>query len=1488
MEHNNKGKSPIRQPKKDYFNDKSPKSFFGNGTFVAPVAQHKNNENQPDIENKQEEAELGDKNTVANLKTTDTIQNLLSNDSNNDTNARTTTDNNTESNTLQTKQNTDIYSSNTTNENRQVTNPPKTTVLPVVQEKRSGSKQENEAETEENLQSDNIEKVFDLPPIQQATAQNSILQLSEATAGGGNIRERIVAIAAAEIGKVKAKQNDGGRRIGADRLKEYFSLAAPGIWPESDIENANGKIPSWCGIFAVYTIKKAGLDIGNWQIGRGVTAFGKLTQTNSPQPGDIGYMNLNQHHCIVEKVSGDIIESIDGNSGLFSEVVRNKRNIRDYVGFFTAVSGGSGNNSNTAQQKNETASSSYTAKSAVTPLPSVNQRKQDGYVTNYPPHIVQTKPADLLQAPAQLKLAGIEHKVVQRGIFDKAASFVGGAWDATGGRVVNAAGEVIEMGEEFFWHLLEQASPDGTRVIRKIADVGIVDFLKDELKKVASKIFSRLNNNSNLLAQVAPTFKALLSRAGTIFSALQSGDCKPLFAALNQIKDVLSQLAGETWDKLTNFLKPVGEFFEELWKDFGAPVLDWVKKTAGNLWEQLKNFGNRLWQWTAPLRDTISKAWDWVMKKLGIGGGGGEGGGGEGGLIQWVQAKLEEAWELIKEQMRPLIEPAKQLVAKVKAIIPLEAILNLRKTINEWLDKAASMGDAMGADGQGIGNPQQQATLQTTVLPAVTKIVTKVQNNLTEAAAWAAGKVGELGDAVTGFIQNIGNIPLISQLTGALDWLKTTTQNIVTWAQDTIGNIADTLKKAFGRIEGFVEKVLNLLEKLQGVLSNLLDKLPDLLLGPVWWVLPDCLKEPIKKFIIEQILSRVPFFKKLMAVGDIWEKLKNAAMTMLKQVFVDGNLLGAIWTFYKTMLEILNVPPQLISNLISKGARAMKDILADPFGFLGNFLRTLKTGFLNFLSNIGTHLLNGLLHWITGQLEGTGVELPKDTSFKEIFKFVASVLGITTDYIIKKIAQHTGKDEASIRRWIERGQKGLEWLQTLLTEGPAGIWKKIQEGVDNLWNTVLDTIAGWIEQQIVQKAIAWIATKLDPTGVMAIITTIIDVMNLIESLAAQLRQILEIINGVIDGIADIAKGIIEKGAAFIERSLADGIPVALNILAGILGISGIAEKVKEAIKKLHDKIDKAIDKVVAGLKKFITGAINLGKQAVNAVLSFFGVKTHFTADNGEEHDVYYTEGDRPLLMVASTPKPIREFIAFYKDQYGLDDSDPTIAALNVELKKVDKLIKKLNSAKDADKPDIQRELLEANVPISNLLKTLLKDDKKVGKIIDSYKLEGLTGTFASMPKPTSDAMTADHQPQASALEWAAKQSYFGTTGNMVGRANNRAANGFAINLSHIRHVAGRTYGKAPADFLAKVAKNLKGKTKAQEKRDAVVDALKEELAEDVAAMRVVVTKKENWADIDAITDLDKNQKQKLKDDIKNNILAGESQLANQDMDSLRT
>lgn len=136
--------------------------------------------------------------------------------------------------------------------------------------------------------------------------------------------------------------DDSSYRLGYERLKGYFDVAAPGEWPDSVVEKRVDGLPHWCGIFAVWALKTAGCDVGNWRKGSGIASvrgIRPLGPQTTPQPGDVGYIEQPvQHHCVVESVDDDgTINSIDGN--VDGQVVRKSRPRSAYHAFYSAFLG---------------------------------------------------------------------------------------------------------------------------------------------------------------------------------------------------------------------------------------------------------------------------------------------------------------------------------------------------------------------------------------------------------------------------------------------------------------------------------------------------------------------------------------------------------------------------------------------------------------------------------------------------------------------------------------------------------------------------------------------------------------------------------------------------------------------------------------------------------------------------------------------------------------------------------------------------------------------------------------------------------------------------------------------------------------------------------------------------------------------------------------------------------------------------------------------
>ncbi|GGB82289.1 eCIS core domain-containing protein [Dyadobacter sediminis] len=762
------------------------------------------------------------------------------------------------------------------------------------------------------------------------------------------------------------------------------------------------------------------------------------------------------------------------------------------------------------------------------------------------------------------------------------------AWNATGGQLVDAAGEVLEFSETLFWEVVEKIGGSSlTATLREIQNTGVAEFFKNKLLGAVDTIFDGLQNNSGVIALVFPKFGELLNRAQVIINALAQGDCQPLFAALEELKGIVTEMAGEAWDAITEFFQPAIDFFTEVWNSIALPAIEWLKNKAAAIWEGIKQLAAFIWKGFSPIRDAVSAAWDWLQRMLGQN----ADETGEEGLIQWAQRKVEAVWEEIKELVRPVIEPARQLVTRIASFIPLGAILNLRQTIQDWLAKVVATSAAMGGDASNIGNEAAQTSLRNQILPAVQASIQDLKGSISEASAWVNGQVGDIYNAVTAFFSTVRNIPLLGMAGSAIEWLETKAAEFKDWCQTQVTALFDVLQSGLTYLSGFLTPIYDALHKIFSALGDLLGKLPEFLLGPVWAILPDCIKEPVKKFFIEQILGRLSFFQKLKQAENIWERIENMAIVALKQVFIDGDLGKAIWTFYSTMLDIIGIPPQLVTRVIAKAAQSLSAIMADPLGFLGHFISALKLGFEQFFNRLGTHLLGGLQAWLLSKLEGTGIEMPKDFSFMSMLKLAFQILGITVDMLLKQLEEVTGKEglKQKIENYIGVISDAWEWFQKLMNQGPEGgsVWDKLEAAVGSIWDMVLDGIIGWLEETIVVKALAWIAQKLDPTGIMAVITTVIDVFVVFQAVVEKAREILEMIERVLDNIGALIIGIIDQAAVVLETAIASAIPVAMAIMSSLFGLNGVVDKVKEVIQELRQKVENGVRKVMEKIKSWI-------------------------------------------------------------------------------------------------------------------------------------------------------------------------------------------------------------------------------------------------------------------------------------------------------------
>ena len=99
------------------------------------------------------------------------------------------------------------------------------------------------------------------------------------------------------------------------RRWEYWREVLPRHWTDVQIDAYQYK--HWCGAFSLFCLHKAGLGLEIfWRDGLGYVEPNHFPHVRIPKPGDVAYFAHNSHYALVERVRGNLFDTIDGNQGL--------------------------------------------------------------------------------------------------------------------------------------------------------------------------------------------------------------------------------------------------------------------------------------------------------------------------------------------------------------------------------------------------------------------------------------------------------------------------------------------------------------------------------------------------------------------------------------------------------------------------------------------------------------------------------------------------------------------------------------------------------------------------------------------------------------------------------------------------------------------------------------------------------------------------------------------------------------------------------------------------------------------------------------------------------------------------------------------------------------------------------------------------------------------------------------------------------------------
>ncbi|GLY05344.1 hypothetical protein [Actinoplanes sp. NBRC 101535] len=351
--------------------------------------------------------------------------------------------------------------------------------------------------------------------------------------------------------------------------------------------------------------------------------------------------------------------------------------------------------------------------------------------------------------------------------------------------------------------------------------------------------------------------------------------------------------------------------------------------------------------------------------------------------------------------------------------------------------------------------------------------------------------------------------------------------------------------------------------------------------------------------------------------------------------------MDAVKGVIKTIIDLKN----LLLGVLAKAASAVMLILKDPIGFLRNLVGSVGAGLKQFLKNIVGHLQQGMISWLLGVSAQAGLQLPKSFDVRSIMLLLATLLGLTWGFIRSRIVRKVPE------KAVAAVESGIDLVQKVRKGGVGALWDEIKSRIGDLKKTLIDKVIEYLVPTIIVAGITWVLSLLNPAS--AFIRACKLIIDIVRFVVERGRQILDFVNAVLDAVIAIARGGSGGVPGMIENALVRAIPVLIGFLAALLGVGGIAAKVKKIFEALSKPVAKAIDwvvdKIVTLAKKLwakIQAKLAAARRKATQLRDKVRDKVREKFDRSRRPDQKKRQGDRSADAGGAGLKPEWETVSF--------------------------------------------------------------------------------------------------------------------------------------------------------------------------------------------------------------------------------------------------
>ena len=431
------------------------------------------------------------------------------------------------------------------------------------------------------------------------------------------------------------------------------------------------------------------------------------------------------------------------------------------------------------------------------------------------------------------------------------------------------------------------------------------------------------------------------------------------------------------------------------------------------------------------------------------------------------------------------------------------------------------------------------------------------------------------------------------------------------------------------------------------------------------------------------------------------DALREAAKGLLQKVAdaVNAFLEDPVRAIINGLLTLVGIAPAAFWALLGRIEQVAADIADDPLNFANNLMAAVRLGFENFFGNFFNHLLTGFVNWLFSAMGTVGVQLPPDTSLKSIITFFLQIMGLTWPNIRQILVRHIGERNVAL---IE---KAYELLTVLIEQGPGGIFEMIKDRLDpaTMLQTIIEAAVSYLVERIVAVATVRILGLFNPAG--AILQAIEAIYKVLKWIFENAARIFQLVETIVNGVADLIAGNIAGMAARTEQALAGMLVPVIDFIAGFLNLGDLPEKVAEVVGRFQQVVLAAVDRAIGFLverARSLLASLGIGGGGGDADESDdeeVGKSISFSAD-GESHRTWIDDsGSVPSVMVASTTETLEQKVRRWNTEVDLPahaENAPTIRQLLPEVNRLLGItVEEAIEAKVADLAEDQNSTIES-------------------------------------------------------------------------------------------------------------------------------------------------------------------------------------------------